>query len=126
MFKILNCFFKFYNLIWIIEKFKSCKFTELRKLFNSTVFSKSINQIDQINFWQIWNSIIWIALVIFKYLLSINQITKLKLIIWIDCYSDTETFSNVIIFVDYTIFNLHWAYVESFKPCSKQPMLLRL
>jgi hypothetical protein len=37
-------------------------------------YLKSINQIDLINFWQFLNSIIHIALVIFKYLV---QLTKL-------------------------------------------------
>ena len=35
------------------------------------------------------------ALVILKYLLSIHRIAKSQSIIWIDCNSNTETFSNV-------------------------------
>ncbi len=58
-------------------------------------FFKSINQIDLINSWQFWNSIIWIAFVIYKYLLSINQIAKLESIIQIVCNSNTETLSTV-------------------------------
>ncbi len=56
---------------------------------------KSITRIDQTNFWQFINSIIQIALVIFKYLLSINRIAKLQSVILIDYNSNTEYYGNV-------------------------------
>ncbi len=46
------------------------------------------------NILQLYNSIISIAVVIFKYLLSMHGIAKLQSIPWFDCNSNTETFSS--------------------------------
>ncbi len=51
--------------------------------FNSTFSSQSIIRIDQINFLQLWNSIIKIGLGIFKYLISIYRNAQLQSIIQI-------------------------------------------
>ncbi len=42
---IFYCFIEFYNLILIIKKFKSRKFTALKMLFNSTFFLE-INKLN--------------------------------------------------------------------------------
>jgi hypothetical protein len=66
--------------------------------------------IGQIYYLQFYNTIIQIALVIFKYLLSINRIAQLQQIIQIDCNSNTKTLSNIPYFIEY---NVHTSIVRT-------------
>jgi hypothetical protein len=83
-----------YNSIYIIDKSSNHGNLPHWKCYSiQQSFLLSIIRIDQINILQFYNSIIWIASVILKHLLSINQIAKLQSTIWIDCNSNTEIFS---------------------------------
>ncbi len=121
---ILYCFCKFYNSSWIIEKFKSWKFTKLRML-STFFFLKSINRtINQINYWQFENSVFQIALVIFKYL---SQLTEL-----LNCDQLSEfKYQNIIYFEPIRNgkirlkFLLQPSYVGNCNICAKQKISLR-
>ncbi len=82
---------------WIVSASFTIQFGNLKRskdgnllnwkwFFTSTFFLKSNNQIDQINFWQFWNPIIWIAFSNtsskLTELLNYNQLSEL-IVIWI-------------------------------------------